>query len=320
MDVAEAVHPDSTVARAVFQPLAHAECLHFRNCSRCQPVTTGFVAREIRRIHQQHVIARARSPGRSSGAGGSGTHHQHVGVHVRILAYCDDYDERVAALLDRFEQRLDRLVNGAFAKAFKAEVQPVEVAAALQRELDDRAVVIGAGRTVVPNIFTIEFSSRDFERLMAFEAPLRTELMDVVKEHANTQQYLLIGGLDITFMEDPTLDTGLFRVRAEAKDTGTSEPTDTSTRRGPHVTVNGLVHPLTRHTTKIGRGTDADIRIDDTGVSRHHAEIVLSVPIILRDLESTNGTWIGKERITEVELDRDTEIRIGPATIQFHVK
>lgn len=224
----------------------------------------------------------------------------------------------VAALLDKFEQRLDRLVNGAFAKAFKAEVQPVEVAAALQRELDDRAVVIGAGRNVVPNVFTIDFSSRDFERLMAFEVPLRSELADVVKEHATQQQYLLLGGVDIAFSEDPALDTGLFRIRAEARDDGKQE--DDAPRRGPHITVNGLSHPLTRHTTRIGRGTDADIRIDDSGVSRHHAEVVLSTPIILRDLNSTNGTWIGRERITEVELDRDTEIKIGSATIQFHVK
>lgn len=224
----------------------------------------------------------------------------------------------MAALLDRFEQRLDRLVNGAFAKAFKAEVQPVEVAAALQRELDDRAVVIGTGRNVVPNVFRIDFSSRDFERLMAFEAPLRSELVDVVKEHASQQQYLLLGSPEIMFAEDPTLETGLFRIRAEARADGNQE--DAGSRRGPHITVNGFMHPLTRHTTRIGRGTDADIRIDDAGVSRHHAEIVLSVPIILRDLNSTNGTWVGKERITEVELDRDTEIKVGSATIQFHVK
>ena len=38
-------------------------------------------------------------------------------------------------LLERFEDSLDRLVNGAFARAFKAEVQPVEIASALQREI-----------------------------------------------------------------------------------------------------------------------------------------------------------------------------------------
>lgn len=224
----------------------------------------------------------------------------------------------MATLLDRFEQRLDRLVNGAFAKAFKAEVQPVEVAAALQRELDDRAVVIGAGRNVVPNVFLVDFSSRDFERLMAFESPLRTELTDVVKEHAEQQQYLLLGAVDIAFTEDPSLDTGLFRIRAEARES--DAPPESGTRRGPHVTVDGFVHPLTRHTTTIGRGTDVDIRIDDSGVSRHHAEIILSIPIILRDLDSTNGTWISGQRITEAELDRDTDIMIGSAKIQFHVK
>lgn len=224
----------------------------------------------------------------------------------------------MTALLDTFEQRLDRLVNGAFAKAFKAEVQPVEIAAALQRELDDRVTVMGADRTVVPNLFTVDFSSRDFERLMAFEGPLRTELAEIVREYANQLRSQLLSDVRIEFTEDPSLDTGLFRVRAEARDEGRQE--ETPTRRGPHLVVNGLLYPLTRHTTRIGRGNDADIRVDDSSVSRHHAEIVLSMPIILRDLDSTNGTWIGSERVVEAELDHDLDIRVGSALVQFHLK
>ncbi len=221
-------------------------------------------------------------------------------------------------LLDRFEQRLDQLVNGAFARAFKAEVQPVEIAAALQRELDDHVVTIGAMRNVVPNLFTIDLSSRDFERLMAFEAPLCTELANVVSEYAAEQQCQLIGTAGVKFSEDPSLNTGLFRVRTEAR---ADKPEDGETSRsGPHLIVDGFIHPLTRHTTRIGRGTDVDIRIDDAGVSRHHAEIVLSMPILLRDCGSTNGTWIGKERITEIALDHDTDITIGPTVIEFHVR
>ncbi|MEY2634281.1 MAG: hypothetical protein RIS75_221, partial [Actinomycetota bacterium] len=86
-------------------------------------------------------------------------------------------------ILDRFEQRVDRLVNGAFAKAFAAEVQPVEIASALASEVDDRAVIVGAGRTVVPNSFTIDLSSADYERLSAYAAPLKLELEGVVREH-----------------------------------------------------------------------------------------------------------------------------------------
>lgn len=219
-------------------------------------------------------------------------------------------------LLDRFEQRLDQLVNGAFARAFKAEVQPVEIAAALQRELDDHVVTIGAKRNVVPNVFTIDLSTRDFERLMAFEAPLRTELASVVLEYSEEQQCQLIGAPLVRFAEDPSLNTGLFRVHTEAR---ANKETETN-RRGPHLVVDGFIHPLTRHTTRIGRGTDVDIRIDDASVSRHHAEIVLTNPITLRDLDSTNGTWIGKQRVTEASLEADTEITIGPTVIEFHAR
>jgi hypothetical protein len=52
-------------------------------------------------------------------------------------------------MLDKFEQRVDKMVNGAFAKAFKSEVQPVEIAAALQKEMDERAAVVSRARTVV---------------------------------------------------------------------------------------------------------------------------------------------------------------------------
>lgn len=221
-------------------------------------------------------------------------------------------------LLDKFEQRVDQLVNGAFARAFKAEVQPVEIAAALQRELDDRAVLLSAGRNVVPNVFHVDLSSRDFERLMAFEGTLRAELAEIIREHAKDHGYELLGGVDLAFKEDPSLETGLFRIRAEARADVVDE--EVEKRRGPHVIVDGFMHPLTRHTTRIGRGTDVDIRIDDAGVSRHHAEIVLSTPIMLRDLESTNGTWINKERITEIALDHDVDITIGPAVIEFRVK
>ena len=81
--------------------------------------------------------------------------------------------------------------------------------------------------------------------------------------------------------------------------------------------VNGFVHPLTRHTTRIGRGTDVDIRIDDAAVSRHHAEIVLSSPIVLRDLGSTNGTWVHGERVTEVALNEDVDFALGNVIVQF---
>ena len=80
-------------------------------------------------------------------------------------------------LFDKVERGLERAVNGAFAKAFKAEVQPVELASAIRRAMDDRAAVMGHGRTMVPNLYTIELSPTDFERLSTYEEALAEELV-----------------------------------------------------------------------------------------------------------------------------------------------
>ena len=101
-------------------------------------------------------------------------------------------------MLDNFEKKLDRMVNGAFAKAFKSEVQPVEIAAGLQRELDDRATIVSRARTVVPNVFVVELSAADFERLSAFEATVNEELAGLVREYAQQQRYAFVGAAEVT--------------------------------------------------------------------------------------------------------------------------
>jgi pSer/pThr/pTyr-binding forkhead associated (FHA) protein len=72
-----------------------------------------------------------------------------------------------------------------------------------------------------------------------------------------------------------------------------------------------------RAVTRIGRGADVDIRIDDPGASRNHAEIVMGSPLILRDLNSTNGTTVDGQRVTELELREGTAIKIGSTTLIF---
>ena len=65
-------------------------------------------------------------------------------------------------VLQRFEHRLEGMVEGAFARAFKSELQPVEVASAIQREMDDRAAIVAQGRTLVPNDFVVEVAEDDY--------------------------------------------------------------------------------------------------------------------------------------------------------------
>jgi hypothetical protein len=123
-------------------------------------------------------------------------------------------------VLQRFERRIEGVVNGAFAKAFKSEVQPVEIASALQRECDDRAAVVGQGRTMAPNDFVVELGDHDYDRLITYAAQLTTELSTVVSEYGQDQRYMFVGPIMVRFERAPDLATGMFRIRSQALSAG----------------------------------------------------------------------------------------------------
>ncbi len=223
-------------------------------------------------------------------------------------------------LLERFEDSLDRLVNGAFARAFKAEVQPVEIASALQREINDRAAVVDRTRTVIPNVFVVELSNHDYRRLAVFRDALQTELATLVRDYGAEQGYTLLGPVDVTLSQDDELDTGIFRVRSEARAqvqaAGSQEAAQADLRQ-PRLEVGPMAYPLVRAISRLGRGSDTDIRIEDPGASRNHCEIVLGQPVLLRDLNSTNGTLVNGQKVGEAELVDGTTITIGTTSLVF---
>ena len=217
-------------------------------------------------------------------------------------------------MLDRFEQRVDKMVNGAFAKAFKSEVQPVEIAAAMQKEMDERAAVVSRSRTVVPNDFDVFLAHDDFERLSAYSDTLTTELAGMAREHATEQRYSFLGPVSVTLHEDEDLSTGMLRVSSQVEATASSAPH----QRPRLVATNGAQEiPLTGSVTKLGRGNDVDIRLEDPGVSRHHAEVIVGEPSLLQDLNSTNGTFLDGNRVTRAELTDGSVIRLGSTELVY---
>ncbi|MBU6278099.1 MAG: FHA domain-containing protein [Actinomycetales bacterium] len=221
-------------------------------------------------------------------------------------------------LLERFEDSLDRLVNGAFARAFKSEVQPVELAAALQREMDDRCAVVDRDRTVVPNVFTVELSDHDYQRLAVFNDEVCIELAGYVQAYADQQGYLLIGSPQVHLGLDHELETGLFRVRSDARADVQSrlrEPAVITNQ--PRLVIDDVSYPLLQPVTRLGRSTDSDIRIDDPAASRHHCEVVLGQAVLLRDLNSTNGTYVADRKVAELPLVDGTTIRIGSTEFTY---
>lgn len=224
-------------------------------------------------------------------------------------------------VLQRFENRLEQFVSGTFARAFRSAVQPVEVAAALQREVDNSAQILSRDRRLVPNNFHVELSPADHDRLAPYGSTLAQELTDMLRDHAEEQSYVFTGPVSISFDKIEELGTGRFRVRsaAIARVTPASEGsvTDTAVRRANVVLeVNGMRHPLEPPGLLIGRGTDADLRINDPGVSRRHAEIRVlpgaNVPVVsIVDLGSTNGMLVNGQRVQQATLGDGSTVKIG---------
>ena len=118
--------------------------------------------------------------------------------------------------------------------------------------------------------------------------------------------------------EDEELDTGIFRVRSEARAEVTGQGGGSAAVVGqPRLEASGAAYPLVRAITRLGRGTDVDIRVEDPGASRNHCEIVLGSPIYLRDLDSTNGTFHNGEQITQVALVDGSIVQIGATSLVF---
>ncbi|MEU3352071.1 DUF3662 and FHA domain-containing protein [Streptomyces sp. NPDC037389] len=274
-------------------------------------------------------------------------------------------------VLKRFEQRLEGLVNGTFAKVFKSEVQPVEIAGALQRECDNNATIWNRDRTVVPNDFIVELSAPDFERLSPYSGQLGDELSGMVRDYAKQQRYTFMGTIKVHLEKADDLDTGLYRVRSRTL--ASSESQDPHARQqqparpgpGPSgatqgaghppqpsgvppmpaspppggrpqprtggpgpgavpgaqtrrwIEINGTRHQISRSTLVLGRSTEADVRIDDPGVSRRHCEIRVGTPATVQDLGSTNGIVVDGQHTTRATLRDGSRIVVGSTTIVY---
>ena len=231
----------------------------------------------------------------------------------------------MAGVIQRFEQRLEGAVTGAFARAFRSAVQPVEIAAALQREVDNSAHILSRERMLVPNDFTIELSPSDHERLTQFSDTLAKELSRLVEEHVTEQRYTLAGPLSIGFAMSPDLSTGRFRVRSRTNAAVTpatgQRMTETAIRSSEVIIeVNGMRHPLAPPGLVIGRGNDAELRIDDPGISRRHAQISLKESeggtiVTVADLGSTNGVILDGQPVDSSQVRDGSEIRLGNTVI-----
>jgi len=230
-------------------------------------------------------------------------------------------------IFERFEKKVEGAVNGVFARAFKGDVQPVEIAARLQRELDAEAKLMSRDKRLVPNEFVVGLSQHDHDKLVPYGKTLTTELAGELRSHATNMGYVFNGPIRIHLQLEPSLPVGRFTVESDAVagvDADRSQVNTAALERAQLVLeVNGMRHPLRPPGLVIGRGTEADLRINDPGISRRHAEIrvkgagaVLDVDIV--DLGSTNGIIVNGHRVRQASLQSGSRIEIGSTRMLVH--
>jgi hypothetical protein len=210
--------------------------------------------------------------------------------------------------LQRFEQRLERLVEGAFAKAFGGGLQPVELGRRLVREMDIHRA-LGVRGTIVPNRFTIALSPSDRERFAAIEHSLISELVETARHHAREEGYRLPGAVTVELVTDPRLAPGSFHLEGRLAEGG---PT------AGLVLADASRFDLPDEPVTVGRAPDCDLVLSDPTVSKHHFELRhQGADVVLVDLGSTNGTRVNDFLVRDRVLADGDRIQVGATVLRF---
>lgn len=214
--------------------------------------------------------------------------------------------------LRNFERRLERMVEGAFARAFRSGLRPVEIGRRLTREMDDSRSIGVRGNTVVANDFTVNLSQQDADEFEAVSDSMRRNLADLAREHARDEDYEFMGPVAVAFEVDPKMRVGAFSITARLRE-GTG-----GAGAGSLVLPNGDRFVLGEGVITIGRVPESVITLEDPNVSRNHAEIRPSGGgFVLADVGSTNGTKINGVKIRERVLQDGDEMTFGSTTFRF---
>lgn len=261
-------------------------------------------------------------------------------------------------LFDNVEKGIEKAVRGAFSRGSKS-LQPVEMASALRRELDDKAMTLDAGRTLAPNVFNIQLGDSDFERARSWGVALAEELCDVVINHSRSQGYILQGPVRVAFNHQAELRTGHFEISSATHKDGSAAPDSAGsppsikrpnepavaprqapsqapapiykrqtpapqvkvTSGQPVLDIEGQRYSLNANSITLGRSSEADILIDDTGVSRKHLEIRTQEGVSTAvDLGSTNGSYVDGHRVRgSAPLTDGSTITMGRTKITFRI-
>ncbi len=223
------------------------------------------------------------------------------------------------SFLDKFEHAVERSVNTAFSRVFRSGLKPVDVTTALRRSMDDNVARMSTDRAVSPNVFQVQLSRTDAESLGADLEVLADEFAAYATTYAEQQEYALLGPIEVHFEVSDVETTGELTIDATNKRGSVAPATAVSpSPEHPIIEVEGQRWLLKEEVTVIGRGSESDIIVNDSGVSRRHLELrVTPTGVIATDLGSTNGSFVEGNKIEAATLVDGNLLTIGRTDIMF---
>jgi Protein of unknown function (DUF3662)/FHA domain len=255
------------------------------------------------------------------------------------------------SVLRNLEAKLEGLVGGAFSRAFRSKVEPVEIARKLAKEMQDNQTK-SISHTYVPNTYTVWLSPEDRGHFEGYEDGLKKELSDYLLEHARTEGLALVTRPTIDFETDDRLSLGEFGIQAQLIQPPEEEVPDWPDEAGAAAGDFGhtMVYSPDRSARKleprdapragralfvgedkrtvlsgsrllIGRSRDCDITVEDPNVSRRHAELrAEDGRWVVADLGSTNGVKVNGRRVESAALEPGDEVVLGLARFRFELE
>jgi len=213
--------------------------------------------------------------------------------------------------LQGFEQRLERLVEGVFAKTFRSGLKPVEVGRRLTRDMDLHRT-LGVNGPLAPNQFDVSLSPADSEQFDSFSEVLTRELAESARDHARSEGYGFVGPVHVELHVDDSLAQGQFLVAS------TFQEAPGGAAVGSLFLEDGRRVEIGEQPLSIGRMPECDINLSDANVSRKHAEVRRQgTGFVVVDLGSTNGTRVNGAGVKERVLNNGDEITVGATKLRF---
>ncbi|MFV1990375.1 MAG: FhaA domain-containing protein, partial [Acidimicrobiales bacterium] len=216
--------------------------------------------------------------------------------------------------LKGFERRLERLVEGAFSRAFRSGLRPVQLGRRLVREMDDKRTLGVSGDQVAPNQFLVVISESDFERLTGVKTSLERDLAETARDHARSENYKFLGPVAVEVLGEINVREGDFDI------TATFAEAEGVQGAGSLVIDSEVRVPLEAPVVILGRLAECSVQLSDPNVSRQHAELNnVEGGWVITDLGSMNGTRVNGYPIGEQRLADGDIITIGQHTIRFEI-